>query len=166
MKNLLQNSSFELIVRWLLGAIFLIACVHKIAEPAKFAKIIYGYYLFPNVSINLFAITLPYLELFAGIALILGIYPRSAALIINTMLLVFIIAISINLIRGHAFDCGCFFLGDSSHASSALQLLSRDIFCFFIGLPVLLFNHHRKWCLYQSGSILGNLPARMRCAQI
>lgn len=160
MKNLLQNSSFELIMRWLLGAIFIIACVHKIAEPAKFAKIIYGYYLFPSVSINLFAITLPYLELFAGIALILGIYPRSAAMIINAMLLAFIIAISINLLREHTFDCGCFSLGDSNSASSALQLLVRDVVCFAFGLEVLLFNHRRRWCLYQSGSILGNLPAR------
>ena len=160
MKNLLQNSSFELILRWLLGGIFILACIHKIAEPAKFAKIIYGYYLFPSVSINLFAITLPYLELFAGLALILGIYPRSAALIINAMLLAFIVAISINLLRGHAFDCGCFSLGNTTGTASVLQLLIRDVFCFAIGLEILLFDQPRRWCLYQSGSILGNLPAR------
>ena len=160
MKNILQNRSLELIIRWLLGGIFIIACVHKIVEPAKFAKIIYGYYLFPSVSINLLAITLPYLELFAGLALILGIYPRSAALIINTMLLAFIIAISINLLRGHAFDCGCFSLGHATGTASVLQLLIRDVVCFAIGLEILLFSQPRRWCLYQSGSILGNLPAR------
>ena len=160
MKNLLQNRSFELILRWLLGVIFIIACIHKIAEPAKFAKVIYGYYLFPSVSINLLAITLPYLELFAGLALILGIYPRSAALIINAMLLAFIVAISINLLRGHTFDCGCFSLGDTTSTASVLQLLIRDVFCFAIGLEVLFFNQPRRLCLYQSGNILGNLPAR------
>ncbi|MBW1828888.1 MAG: DoxX family membrane protein [Deltaproteobacteria bacterium] len=76
-----------MIVRWLLGALFLVACYQKIIEPAHFAKIIYGYYLFPDAAINLIAIILPYVELFSGMALILGIYPRSAALIINAMLL-------------------------------------------------------------------------------
>jgi len=101
LKSLFQKAWFELIVRWLLGALFLVACYQKIIEPAHFAKIIYGYYLFPDAAINLIAIILPYVELFSGMALILGIYPRSAALIINAMLLAFIVAISINLIRDH-----------------------------------------------------------------
>ena len=113
-KRFLDHSGFELMARWVLGAVFVYASFHKILDPEHFAKIIYGYYLFPDSSINLIAIILPYIELFAGAALILGIYPRSAALIINVMLLAFIAAISINLIRGHEFDCGCFSFGVSA----------------------------------------------------
>ena len=130
-------------MRWLLGGIFLISCYHKIVEPAHFAKIIYGYYLFPGVTINLIAIILPFLELFAGIALVLGIYPRSAALIVNAMLLAFIIAISINLIRGHEFDCGCFSFGATGHTFSTVHLLVRDIICFILGLQILFFDNYR-----------------------
>jgi uncharacterized membrane protein YphA (DoxX/SURF4 family) len=157
LKSLFQKAWFELIVRWLLGVLFLVACYHKIIEPAHFAKIIYGYSLFPGDSINLIAILLPYVELFAGLALILGVYPRSAALIINVMLLAFIVAISINLIRGHEFDCGCFSFGASGQAPSALHLLIRDILCFFLGLQVLFYRNSRKLCARQSGSILENL---------
>jgi len=153
-KRLLQSSWLELIVRWVLGSIFLFACYHKIVDPAQFAKIIYGYYLFPGYSINLIAIILPYLEFFAGIALILGVYPRSAVLILNIMLFTFIIAISINLIRGHEFDCGCFSFSKSRQTFSAIQLLIRDIICFFLGLHVLFFSNHRKLCFRQSGGIL------------
>jgi putative oxidoreductase len=152
--KMLNNSWLELAARWFLGMIFLYASYHKIAAPAQFAKIIYGYYLFPDISINIIAIVLPFLELFSGLALILGIYPRSAALITNGMLLGFIIALSINLIRGQQFDCGCFPFGEGGHTYTVGQLLVRDIVFFVLGLQVLLFDSNRRWCLRQSGNIL------------
>jgi uncharacterized membrane protein YphA (DoxX/SURF4 family) len=155
-KKIFHNSLIELLARWLLGLIFIYASYHKIFAPAHFAKIIYGYYLFPDVSINMIAIILPFLELFCGLALILGIYPRSAALIINVMLLTFVVAISINLIRGREFDCGCFSFNEQGYRYSALELLFRDIALFIVGLQVLFFPLHRRLCLLQSGSILNN----------
>ena len=155
---MLNNNWLELSVRWFLGMIFLYASYHKIAAPAQFAKIIYGYYLFPDVSINIIAIVLPFLELFSGLALILGIYPRSAAVIINGMLLGFIISLSVNLIRGQQFDCGCFSFGEGGHTYTVGQLLMRDVIFFVLGLQVLLFDSNRRWCLRQSGNILRNMP--------
>ncbi len=154
---MLNNSWIELIIRWTMGATFLFACYHKIIAPAHFAKIVYGYYLFPDFTINLIAIILPFLELFSALALILGVYPRSAALIINGMLFAFIIALSINLIRGVEFDCGCFSVGESGYSYSIGELLARDIFLFVLGLYMLFFNKCRKWCIQQNGSILKNI---------
>jgi len=159
-KQIINNSWLEIAARWFLGMIFLYASYHKIAAPAQFAKIIYGYYLFPDISINIIAIVLPFLELFSGLALILGIYPRSAALITNGMLLGFIIALSINLIRGQQFDCGCFSFGEGGHTYTVGQLLARDIVFFVLGLQVLLFDSNRRWCLRQSGNILKNVPLK------
>lgn len=160
LKRILNNSLFELAVRWFLGMIFLYASYHKIASPAQFAKIIYGYYLFPDVSINIIAIVLPFLELFSGLALILGIYPRSAAVIINGMLLGFIIALSINLVRGQQFDCGCFSFVEGGHTYTVGQLLMQDIIFFVLGLQVLFFDNKRRWCFRQSGNILKNMPLK------
>ncbi len=134
-------------MRWFLGAMFVYASLHKIVEPAYFAKIIYGYYLFPAISINLIAIILPYVELFSGLALVLGIYPRSATILLNILLFTFIIALGINVVRGHEFDCGCFSFGKSGHTSSAKQLLVRDIIYFSMGLYVFFYNKDRKWCI-------------------
>lgn len=136
---------------------FLYACYHKIVAPAHFAKIIYGYYLLPDFAINLIAICLPFLELYCALALILGIYPRSAALILNGMLIGFIMAVSINLVRGHQFDCGCFAFGEPDHTSSAVQLLIRDLIYLTLGVHVLFYSRRRRWCIRQSGSILGNI---------
>ena len=158
-KKILNNSWFELAVRWFLGAIFVYASYYKIVAPAQFAKLIYGYYLFPGTFINIIAIVLPFLELFSGLALILGIYPRSAAVIVNAMLLGFIITLSINLIRGQQFDCGCFSFGEGGHTYTVGQLLVRDIGFFVLGLQILLFDNYRRWCLRQSGNILRNIPS-------
>lgn len=158
-KMFFASSWLELAARWFLGITFIYSCYHKIIAPAHFAKIIYGYYLFPDWCINLIAIILPFFELFAGLALVLGIYPRSAALITNGVLLIFVIALSTNLIRGQEFDCGCFSFGEPGYTSSAGQLLIRDIFYFVVGLKVLFFDQRRRWCVLQSGSVLTNISS-------
>jgi uncharacterized membrane protein YphA (DoxX/SURF4 family) len=131
----------------LLGLTFIYASFYKIVLPAHFAKIIYGYDLLPGASINLIAITLPFLELFAGLALVLGVFPRSAAAIVTGMLLAFMIGISINLMRGHEFDCGCFAFGKQGSASSAAELLGRDVILLIFALYVLRFDGRRRWCV-------------------
>jgi putative oxidoreductase len=145
--NFLSHSWIELAARWLLGATFIYASYSKILAPAVFAKIIYGYGLFPEILINLFAIILPMVELVAGLALIVGFYPRSAALIINAMLLVFIISLSINIIRGHEFNCGCFAINADSPSTFSGQLLIRDFFYLALGVYVLFYRNSRKCCL-------------------
>ena len=147
MKRILDNGWIELAARWVLGLTFIYASYHKILAPADFAKIVYGYDLFPNGAINLIAIGLPFIELLAGLALILGIYPRSAVLIINGMLAAFILALTINLIRGHEFDCGCFSAKEAGYFSSAGSTLVRDIIYLLLGLQIFLFSGIRKICI-------------------
>ncbi len=148
--NILGNSWFELAARWLLGATFIYASYSKILAPAVFAKIIYGYDLFPGILINLFAILLPFAELIAGLALVMGFYPRSAALIINAMLLAFIISLSINIIRGHEFDCGCFAIDASNQSTFSGPLLIRDLIYFTLGIHVFLYRNSRRLCIHAS----------------
>jgi putative oxidoreductase len=143
LKNLFNNGWIEIAFRWILGMTFIYASYYKILSPAEFAKMVYGYNLFPEVLINLIAIVLPFLELFSGLSLLLGIYPRSAALIINGLLLAFIFILAINIIRGHEFDCGCFSAGK---AGSPEMMVARDVVYLIMGLQVFLFNGVRKGC--------------------
>ena len=162
LKILFYSTWIELFIRWLIGITFIYASYHKIVAPAHFAKIIYGYYLFPECIINLTAIILPYLELSSGIALILGIYPRSALLILEVLLFVFMVALFINLIRGYNFNCGCFSFGERGYGYSVLGLFVRDVIYFILGLQSLFFNSPRKWCILQSGGLVKNIgPSRI-----
>jgi uncharacterized membrane protein YphA (DoxX/SURF4 family) len=145
--NILSSSWIELAARWFLGATFIYASYSKILAPAVFAKIIYGYDLFPAILINLFAILLPFVELIAGLALIIGFYPRSAALIVNAMLLAFITSLTINIVRGHEFDCGCFAITADSQSTFSGPLLIRDLIYFALGIYVFFYRSSRRLCL-------------------
>jgi uncharacterized membrane protein YphA (DoxX/SURF4 family) len=151
-QKLLCNQWLELATRLLLGVTFVYASYHKILAPAEFAKIVYGYGLFPHETINLIAIIIPFIELISGIALITGICTRSAALILVGMLLAFIIAMSINVIRGHEFDCGCFSADTSQASNSAWYTLGRNIILLMLGGYVYMhrLDKHRL-CVFMKG---------------
>jgi len=99
-------------VQLALGAIFVIAAIPKIADPPSFAHMIYNYRLVPASLINISALVMPWVELLAGLALILGIWKAAARNLAGILLAIFIIAISINLARDNAIDCGCFNVAD------------------------------------------------------
>lgn len=91
-----------------LGAIFAAAALPKIADPPSFAHMIYNYRILPASLINISALAMPWVEIVAGLALILGVWKKPARWIIAAMLIVFMVAITVNLVRGNAIDCGCF----------------------------------------------------------
>ena len=121
------------IIRFVLGLTFIWASWHKMMNPGEFAKIIYGYGVFPEISINAIAIVLPYIEFISGICLISGILPKSALFIINALLTAFILLIGFNLARGHTFNCGCFSISEAGNAS-AWSLLIRDLLLLLAGI--------------------------------
>jgi len=111
-KRLLAHPWLTIRVQIALGAIFIIAALPKIADPPSFAHMIYNYRLMPSPLINISALVMPWVELLAGLALILGVWKAAARTVVAIMLAVFIVAISINLSRDNAIDCGCFNVAD------------------------------------------------------
>jgi hypothetical protein len=112
-----------------LGAIFIAAALPKIADPPSFAHMIYNYRVLPGGLINLSALAMPWVELLAGLALILGVWVRPARWIVTLLLATFMIAITINLLRGNAIDCGCF---DVSAADKTYEERIRDMWIVLI----------------------------------
>lgn len=123
--------------RVLLGLIFIRASVGKIGHPAAFADVIEDYHLLPLSLVNLFAVVLPWIELISGIGLVVGVLTRGNALIINSLLVVFMIALGINVLRGVDIDCGCFDVGDGESIQEALM---RDVLFLLLGFHVLWFD--------------------------
>ena len=108
MKNLFSNIYLLFLIRLVLGFIFIYAGAEKISNPEAFAISISNYRLLPVSTLNFFAITLPWIELVAGVLIIFGIAVRENSSIFFAMLLVFTTAIIISLFRGLSIDCGCF----------------------------------------------------------
>jgi uncharacterized membrane protein YphA (DoxX/SURF4 family) len=94
--------------RWYLGALFVGACLHKIADPRSFAVDVATYDILPLALVNVTAIVLPWVELAAGGMLLTGWRTRAAALLVVGMMLMFIAALVIALARGLDMSCGCF----------------------------------------------------------
>ena len=108
MKHWLAHPWLTIRVQIALGVIFIAAALPKIVDPPSFAHMIYNYRILPAGLINISAMTMPWVEILAGLALILGIWVRPARWIVATLMVVFIVAISFNLMRNNAIDCGCF----------------------------------------------------------
>lgn len=106
--NWLASPTVRAIARFGLGATFVYAAVAKIADPPSFAHEIFNYRLLPDVAVNALALWLPWIELLAGIAVLAGLWRKPSGVILSALLVVFIGALSINLARGRAIDCGCF----------------------------------------------------------
>ena len=95
--------------RLVLGAVFLLACVHKIVDPESFARAIANYQLVPGPLVHGLAITLPWIEFVLAMALwFVPGFRKPAAALMGLMLIVFTGAMVINLARGLDIACGCF----------------------------------------------------------
>jgi putative oxidoreductase len=121
-----------------LGIVFVIAAIPKIADPPAFAHMIYNYRLLPGPAINALALVMPWIEMLVGVALILGVWKREAAIVAGILLLVFLVAIGVNLARGHAVDCGCFDVRSAGKTREELLAEMRWVLIRDVGLLLLV----------------------------
>ena len=124
----------------IIALFFIVAAVPKLANPEAFAESISNYQIVPGYLINLMAIYLPWVELFAGISLFSRVTRKAGLSLIFIMLLVFIAAQSIALAKGLDITCGCFSVSEGSKKaglSGILQNLVLLVMCIphFFPMP-------------------------------
>lgn len=96
-----------IVSRLIVGGLFIFAAYNKIADPNRFADEIWSYEFLPHAT-HATAIALPWLELFAGAMLVVGLWQREARIIIGGML-VFFTGLKIYAeLAGLEISCGCF----------------------------------------------------------
>lgn len=108
MKSLLHNGYLVLGARIVLGMVFLVASIEKVADPAAFATSIGYYRLITGDIAMLTATILAWAELLCALALLFGVGVRGSSLLCFLMLVVFVAAIISALARGLDISCGCF----------------------------------------------------------
>lgn len=135
--RIFSNKYFAVLVRVVLGALFIYASIDKIANMPDFAKIIHNYKILPVQLDNLLAIFLPWLEFITGLCLVIGKFERGALLITSAELAVFIIALSLALIRGLDISCGCFSVKPSTTSEVWLRII-EDVFMLFFSVNLFL----------------------------
>src|SRR3954454_23833076 len=94
--------------RLLLGGVFVVAGALKIPDPAAAVRAVRAYRLLPEALVAPVAFGLPVLEIAVGLALLAGVFVRTAALASAVLLIVFLVGVGSAWARGLQIDCGCF----------------------------------------------------------
>jgi uncharacterized membrane protein YphA (DoxX/SURF4 family) len=113
------------IVRIALGLLLVIAGVLKAGSGEAMAETIANYRLLSAPAAQILAVTLPWIEMVAGLLLVLGLWTRAAAGLSAGMLGAFGVAVLSALLRGLDISCGCF--GSSTAARVGFGALGIDV---------------------------------------
>ncbi|HEY4299362.1 MAG TPA: MauE/DoxX family redox-associated membrane protein [Candidatus Didemnitutus sp.] len=100
--------SVRLILRLVLGAVFVWAAVTKIADPRLFVAEVSHFHLLPYPMAVALGIYLPWLELVCGLATAFGWRLRAALGLILALTCVFLVALGSAWWRHLDISCGCF----------------------------------------------------------
>ena len=107
-RKLLSNDYLVLIARLIIGLMFIVASIDKIANPSAFAKSIINYKIISATVAVIIATILPWMELLCGLAILFGIFVRGSSLLVSFMLVIFTLGLISALLRGLDISCGCF----------------------------------------------------------
>jgi putative oxidoreductase len=129
-----MDKYFYIVVRIVLGLVFVYAGVLKILDPVAFAGSVAAYKILPYGLNYLVAAVLPWVETICGLLLVAGYRVKAAACIILVMNLVFMVALASTILRGLDIDCGCFKQGGEK--TPAWLAILRDV--LFLGAAILL----------------------------
>lgn len=139
MSALLAHPFVQLALRLLLGGFFVYASLDKIESPAAFAKAVYQWQIGGPVAANLVAVTLPWIELVAGLLLVVGVWRREAAMVIALMLVVFVVAAGSVMARGiDVLNCGCVSLAEDAAPAAWPPAWMRGVGWFLVARNLLL----------------------------
>jgi len=139
-EQLLDNRWLLLGSRVLLGGVFLAASISKIQFQDDFITVCISYAVIPDNLARIYGMIVPWVELFIGTSLILGVFVRFSAVISILLTISFVIANTVALFNPVDSGCGCFGqLIILSHSTSIIM----DFFMLIAGV-VLLSGRSRE----------------------
>ncbi len=133
----------SLLARLVLGGVLIAAGALKAGNPAHAAMAVRAYQVLPLTLANILGYALPWVEMGAGLALVIGVAVKAAAIIGGGLMVVFIVAIAQAWARGLSIDCGCFGGGGTvapGHTAYVQEIL-RDTGLTALAVYLFRFPH-------------------------
>ena len=132
-----------LVLRLALGGVFIYAGALKIVDAQGFAKAVHHFQLTPWTVSLVVAVYLPWLEVLAGLALIVRRLALGASLALVVMSAVFLIALSTAWARGLDISCGCFGKEEHKIQTHFPQLFLRDAALLTAAITIFIAEFRR-----------------------
>ena len=138
---------FAFVCRLGLGVLFIYSALAKISDPDDFARAVMRYEFLPGFTIGIFSLTMPMLELLAGLSILFTKWLRESAFLVSGMLVMFIIALVQALVRGLEISCGCFGVPSVGGREEIVIALVRDIVLIVPAVWLMFRTNGRIWPL-------------------
>lgn len=120
-----------------LGLVFLRALLHKVGDYTGFVDTLRNYRMLPEAALPLVAPVVVATEAVAAAGLVMPSTRAAAAGLAAVQLLVYALAIAVNLARGRtSIDCGC---GGGGQGISPLHVVRNGLLAMF-ALPAMLIH--------------------------
>ncbi len=115
----------RLLLRWVIGWLFIVAGVLKVVDPVAFVQAVEGYRILSGPAASLLALYLPWLEILCGAGLVVRRFYTGSIALLAALTVVFIVALVSAWARGLDIECGCF--GPSGSVGQIGVALFRDL---------------------------------------
>ena len=140
---MLKNKWLLLASRLVLGGLFIYASLDKVLNPLAFAQIIHNYRITPPSLINIAAVLLPWIELLAGLLLVIGMKVRGSNLTLGLLLLFYVVLLTVTASRGINVACGCFTMSMAVKSNLAIRIV-EDLVMLLMSLHLFFFYKRSK----------------------
>ncbi|MCB0724246.1 MAG: DoxX family membrane protein [Ignavibacteriae bacterium] len=142
--SFLYNKYFQMLLRLVIGVIFIYASLDKLFNPADFAIAVKNYQILPLGLVNISAIIIPYVEFIAGTFLVFGLLKKGSSFTISALLVVFLIALIRAKLTGLDINCGCFSIDSNAPKSDISIRIFEDILMLIGSLIIYFFCEPKK----------------------
>jgi uncharacterized membrane protein YphA (DoxX/SURF4 family) len=141
MKAVTWKTVMVMALAWVFGVIFIYSGCLKVQDPSQFLVSVRSFHLLPDPFAAWLALALPWLEIFAGLAVLTGWLRRGGLLLLNASLVIFAIALISAWVRKLDIECGCF--GTGQGATNIGHALLRDALLLLAGAWLWWMNRKR-----------------------
>jgi putative oxidoreductase len=143
-----------LILRFGFGGLFFYSGITKLRDPILLLESVRGFRIFDHLSSLTgleidpspweawLAMGLPWLEVFCGACVLLGVFDRGALAILCAALVTFTLAIASAWSRGLDISCGCF--GEATPVGDYRITILQRLGFLAVGLTLLVFALREK----------------------
>jgi uncharacterized membrane protein YphA (DoxX/SURF4 family) len=107
------------VARLVTGGVWVVAGAIKLPDPFASVRAVRAYDLLPESVVPTVGHLLPVVEIVVGLALLLGLLTRGAAVVSAVLFAMFVVGIASVWARGIEIECGCFGGGGAKPGASS-----------------------------------------------